>query len=398
VVINLSKVTCNGVTLKGNPCKQTVGLVDGFCSAHRPSAKVEKKVVKVAQPEFGAEYLKDLIDVTTSGAEANDGSTKIEFVNGQWDEVPVEEVNEELDHIHQTGDLVDPSDIFAKYDYLMKYVALEAVANQNLFSAYVVKVANMNLLQCGMEFKHLKSQEDILSEKSKKLTEEAHTEYGRNIPLDIQMNIDAVIAEVTECKNKRAVVMAAIEHHESQMEPIVDDDTEFVESFEYKAKQFFGGLLAKAKKLMPKTLMAVGALLVLLAVAATFSMGDRSAPAPKVDDKPVVQHKPVVHTPSPVIDNGPTDNVAARQEFNASHKPVTHVINPDNPTAPVYHQVVHGDSLWKVAVEVYGNGQEWVRIYDANKDKLTRDDTRNVTDAGHWIHEGQTLTIPQDGE
>lgn len=31
----MGQVCCNGLTKAGNPCRVTVGLVDGFCRAHR---------------------------------------------------------------------------------------------------------------------------------------------------------------------------------------------------------------------------------------------------------------------------------------------------------------------------------------------------------------------------
>jgi len=35
-----------------------------------------------------------------------------------------------------------------------------------------------------------------------------------------------------------------------------------------------------------------------------------------------------------------------------------------------HYQVVKGDSLWKIAVKVYGDGYQWTKIYEANQDKI----------------------------
>ena len=57
------------------------------------------------------------------------------------------------------------------------------------------------------------------------------------------------------------------------------------------------------------------------------------------------------------------------------------------PSAQVYetYVVVSGDSLSKIAKRVYGNGNEWKRIFDANQDIL-KDPNK--------IFPGQKLKIP----
>lgn len=47
--------------------------------------------------------------------------------------------------------------------------------------------------------------------------------------------------------------------------------------------------------------------------------------------------------------------------------------------------VVSGDSLSKIAQRVYGDAQEWRKIYDANRDTIQNPDL---------IHPGQTLRLP----
>jgi murein DD-endopeptidase MepM/ murein hydrolase activator NlpD len=40
------------------------------------------------------------------------------------------------------------------------------------------------------------------------------------------------------------------------------------------------------------------------------------------------------------------------------------------PTLTKYHLVKPGDSLWSIAQKYYGNGFEWRRIFEANKEKI----------------------------
>jgi putative chitinase len=51
--------------------------------------------------------------------------------------------------------------------------------------------------------------------------------------------------------------------------------------------------------------------------------------------------------------------------------------------APILNQnseytVVRGDSLWKIAVKVYGDGYKWTEIYRANKNKLNSPDKLEI--------------------
>ena len=61
---------------------------------------------------------------------------------------------------------------------------------------------------------------------------------------------------------------------------------------------------------------------------------------------------------------------------------------PAEPEAPAQetYVVVSGDCLWKIAAKAYGNGAQWQKIYEANKD--------TIKDPG-MIYIGMTLVIPQ---
>ena len=50
-----------------------------------------------------------------------------------------------------------------------------------------------------------------------------------------------------------------------------------------------------------------------------------------------------------------------------------------------YYVVKPGDSLSKIAQQVYGNMNDWRKIYDANRDIIQNPDL---------IHPGQTLRLP----
>lgn len=58
---------------------------------------------------------------------------------------------------------------------------------------------------------------------------------------------------------------------------------------------------------------------------------------------------------------------------------------PDTRPRPKTYTVKAGDSLWKIAQRIYGNGNQWTKIYEANRDKIKNPDL---------IYPGQKLTIP----
>ena len=58
---------------------------------------------------------------------------------------------------------------------------------------------------------------------------------------------------------------------------------------------------------------------------------------------------------------------------------------PPDPTAARTYEVKKGDSLWKIAAHVYGDGNKWKLIAEANKELVPNPDR---------IHPGQVLTIP----
>lgn len=59
--------------------------------------------------------------------------------------------------------------------------------------------------------------------------------------------------------------------------------------------------------------------------------------------------------------------------------------NKFNPKSTGYYIVVSGDTLWAIAKKYYGKGSEYIKIYNANKDKI-----KNPS----LIYPGQKLVIP----
>lgn len=55
------------------------------------------------------------------------------------------------------------------------------------------------------------------------------------------------------------------------------------------------------------------------------------------------------------------------------------------PSGGQTYTVKSGDSLSKIAKRLYGDAQQWRKIYEANKDQIQNPDL---------IHPGQTIRIP----
>ncbi|MGM1023554.1 MAG: LysM peptidoglycan-binding domain-containing protein [Bacillota bacterium] len=70
----------------------------------------------------------------------------------------------------------------------------------------------------------------------------------------------------------------------------------------------------------------------------------------------------------------------------AKAKITTKAARPDPVAKPKTHKVVNGDSLWKIAQKIYGDGSKYRKIYEANKAKIGKDPNR--------ISVGMELVIP----
>ena len=69
----------------------------------------------------------------------------------------------------------------------------------------------------------------------------------------------------------------------------------------------------------------------------------------------------------------------------ALHPPAASVAVAEPAPAEQSYTVEAGDSLWAIAQRFYGDGNQWSRIYEANRDQLDNPDT---------IQPGQVLRIP----
>ena len=54
---------------------------------------------------------------------------------------------------------------------------------------------------------------------------------------------------------------------------------------------------------------------------------------------------------------------------------------------PDYYEVKRGDSLWKIAERVYNQGEKWIRIFEANTEKIKNPDL---------IYPYQRFSIPKE--
>ena len=74
-----------------------------------------------------------------------------------------------------------------------------------------------------------------------------------------------------------------------------------------------------------------------------------------------------------------------QNQINAAAQPAAS--DPSGATAPEArtYTVQSGDTLWAIAERFYGNGSEWNKIQDANRDQIQNPD---------MIQPGQVLTIP----
>jgi nucleoid-associated protein YgaU len=90
-------------------------------------------------------------------------------------------------------------------------------------------------------------------------------------------------------------------------------------------------------------------------------------------------HEPIIQEQEAIIMNtdgggkGPIDFSDVTGGGTTSGGPRTYVVKK-------------GDSLSKIAKEVYGSARQWKKIYEANKDKIKNPDL---------IHPGQEFIIPE---
>jgi nucleoid-associated protein YgaU len=78
------------------------------------------------------------------------------------------------------------------------------------------------------------------------------------------------------------------------------------------------------------------------------------------------------------------DGSNVQLEWRAGHEPQK--MEAATQSQGQTYTVESGDSLWAIAQKFYGDGSQWQRIYNANRDKISNPDL---------IHPGEQLQIPQ---
>jgi LysM repeat protein len=118
------------------------------------------------------------------------------------------------------------------------------------------------------------------------------------------------------------------------------------------------------------------------------------------NDKPIAQDKPATTDKTEVVvSDTPTPKTPAQD--TPATPPAPAPAEPEETASatasaepiPVEYTVQDGDTLWELAVVVYGDGNQWTRIWELNKDTLIAQDARNLESPGHWIQAGQTIKV-----
>ncbi len=92
---------------------------------------------------------------------------------------------------------------------------------------------------------------------------------------------------------------------------------------------------------------------------------------------------------------GETDDPSALEKvilmagnvFGIEEVKADEVIAPAQTIEVEYYEIQKGDSLWKIAKNVYGNGNDYPKIFEANKEVIKDPDL---------IYPGQMIRIPKD--
>jgi nucleoid-associated protein YgaU len=100
--------------------------------------------------------------------------------------------------------------------------------------------------------------------------------------------------------------------------------------------------------------------------------------------------KPATETEKPPQTTKPTETTNPTQAV----KPVTPV-QPAKPSLPAAHRVAKGENLFRIAEKYYGDKSKWLKICDANNDRLIGIDARNQEQPCSYLPLGTSLTIPR---
>jgi LysM repeat protein len=442
-------VTCSAIKKNGERCRQTRGLVNGLCSSHRTvveepvnvlvicryqwtnGRKCEEVAVKdgfchlhrpdnfdTAPVESNAdltipEGLKDLVDEIENFVpekDVIDADSVVSDVLKKAEELAQEEerpVQDALNAFKEEGTLValntgytfeEAAAILEQYKPLWEpYVPMDSIEDIREFAVLLMDVVKMHPDELTKEFMAVTVRINELSEEVNMLFRDAKYEYG-DIPLDIRLDIDSLNKEILQLKGWKGLLLGTIEFNNKAM-----DDKDSKKDMDGDKPSKFAGFARFFKK-GTKSIFLIGLLAALLLLL--FVGQKKFNEAPKENVPPVV------------VDNGPT-NVDKGTEPTVPATPGDVIADaPDVPIVddkpviddtpvvdgtvivpvPVDTYIVQdGDTLWDIAVKVYGDGSQWTKIYDANHNLINGDDVRNFNDPGHWIHAGQVFNIPGQG-
>jgi hypothetical protein len=421
------KVTCLSNKKDGTRCGQTVGLVDGFCVAHRPVVKEPVNVLVVCGYQW------------TNGRKCKEVAVKDGFCNlhrpDNFDTMPVEsnanltipselgdlaksvlnftpdkdiidavqeEVLRKADELYNTELLVldgisfdEASEVIKRYQPMWKlHFTIEDIKDTRLFAEFLLDVVKMTYEEATQGLLSVTAQITDISEQVNAIV---RNHPANLVPAEEQDKIDALQDKIAGRKYWKAFLLCRVDYEDIYSvkdEPVVEDKKG--DKGPSKIAVFFSSLLDKGSKWM----ITIGMLLMLVAV---MYVGEKNfddapkneTPSVVVDDAPqnAETEVPAVDVPV-VVDDTPVDNA----DKSVTHGAVIDLASNDIVPVPVDTVIVDdGDTLWDIAEEVYGDGSQWTKIYDANSDSLNADDVRNMDDPGHWIHVGQVLDIPFEG-
>jgi nucleoid-associated protein YgaU len=78
----------------------------------------------------------------------------------------------------------------------------------------------------------------------------------------------------------------------------------------------------------------------------------------------------------------------------AAPPPATNGVGVATPHVARWHVVQPGETLWGIARQYYHNPGEWVRIFNANRDGVTRPDNTFGALTSNDVLAGERLHIP----
>ena len=113
------------------------------------------------------------------------------------------------------------------------------------------------------------------------------------------------------------------------------------------------------------------------------------------EDNPGINNLEITVNEGVATIKGDTDDPSAYEKavlmagniFGISEVNAEELSTPEQPVEVQYYEIAKGDSLWKIAKNFYGNGNDHPKIFEANKEVIKDPDL---------IYPGQKIRIPMD--